>query len=168
MAGTPLIRSREAQLESTPLRRGGRFQAQSLERASARTALPPGSCSPRSFASRQPWRRESRWIDSSIRGQPGNRLAWRWYSSRSRSFWRRRSFATASILVALFALGAAWHHYRYTDTEPDDLALNLTETGRQSWVRGIVRDALGVQQVTGDSASEATTHRESQPALYST
>ena len=82
---------------------------------------------------------------------------------------RRRSLGTALILASLVPIGGAWHHYRYSDIEPDDLALEFTEAGRPAWVRGVVREALGVRQrFAGHSASAATPYRESRPASCST
>jgi competence protein ComEC len=53
------------------------------------------------------------------------------------------------LLFALFAVGGAWHHYRWSDLAPDDLAWSMTETPRPAWVRGVVREALGRRQSEG-------------------
>jgi competence protein ComEC len=62
---------------------------------------------------------------------------------------RRKSLATVIVLASLVPFGGAWHHYRYTDMEPDDLARGATEEGRPAWVRGVVRDALGIRMSQG-------------------
>ena len=51
-----------------------------------------------------------------------------------------------AVLAAFWALGGGWHHYRWSDRGPDDLGGSVTETPRPAWVRGVVREALGVRQ----------------------
>ncbi len=58
---------------------------------------------------------------------------------------RRPLLCGGLVLAATAAMGAAWHHSRYSDMDPDDLALCVSETGHPAWVRGVVRDALGVR-----------------------
>ena len=58
---------------------------------------------------------------------------------------RRGLISAAVALMAVIGVGGAWHHYRYTDMNPDDLALSVTETGAPAWVRGVVRQALGLR-----------------------
>jgi competence protein ComEC len=75
---------------------------------------------------------------------------------------RRRSLVTAIVLASLVPIGGAWHHYRYTDVEPDNLAQGITADGRPAWVRGVVREALGVRRSQGfgfgsDDSSRAST-----------
>ncbi len=55
----------------------------------------------------------------------------------------------ALVLAAIAAMSGGWHHYRYSDMDADDLALRLTETGQPVWVRGVVRDALGIRTSEG-------------------
>ncbi len=62
---------------------------------------------------------------------------------------RRLSISVALVLAAIAGAGGAWHHSRYSDLAPDDLALRLTETPRPVWVRGVVRDAQGVRASEG-------------------
>ena len=62
---------------------------------------------------------------------------------------RRRMICIVFVLVATAALGGAWHHYRYSEIDPDDLALRFTEAGHPAWVRGVVREALGVRTSDG-------------------
>jgi competence protein ComEC len=63
---------------------------------------------------------------------------------------RRMITGAAMLLAAAFALAGGWHHYRWFDVAPDDLARRVGETPRPAWVRGVVRDALGSRhQATG-------------------
>jgi competence protein ComEC len=62
---------------------------------------------------------------------------------------RRSAICAALVLAAIAALSGAWHHYRYSDMDPGDLALRLTETPHPAWVRGLVRDALGIRTSEG-------------------
>ena len=67
---------------------------------------------------------------------------------------RLRLIRAAMVLAAFVPLGGAWHHFRYTDIEPDDLALGVTEPGRPVWVRGVVREARAFARAEAwDSAS---------------
>jgi competence protein ComEC len=56
---------------------------------------------------------------------------------------RRSAFARAALFAAFVALGGGWHHYRWTDLAPDDLAQGATETPQPAWLRGVVRESLG-------------------------
>jgi competence protein ComEC len=42
------------------------------------------------------------------------------------------------LAMALLALGAAWHHHRWSDLPPDDLALRRWDGPTPAWVRGTV------------------------------
>jgi competence protein ComEC len=53
------------------------------------------------------------------------------------------------LLFVLFALGGGWDHYRWSDLQPDDLAWSTTETPRPAWVRGVIREALGLRRNEG-------------------
>ncbi len=68
-------------------------------------------------------------------------------------FLRRPMIGAVAALAAFVALGGGWHHYRYSDIAPDDLSLHVTETGRPVWVRGVVREALGLRSSAGFGAS---------------
>lgn len=57
---------------------------------------------------------------------------------------RRRGWAgNGLILVALMALGASWHHDRWSVLDDDDLARGATEIPAPVWVRGMITDVLG-------------------------
>jgi competence protein ComEC len=64
----------------------------------------------------------------------------------------RKLVFTAALLVALTSVGGAWHHYRWSDLAPDDLAWSVTETAIPAWVRGHVRETLGVRSSDGFGA----------------
>ncbi len=51
-----------------------------------------------------------------------------------------------AVVTAFWALGGGWHHYRWSDRGPDDVSGSVTETPQPAWVRGVVREALGVRQ----------------------
>jgi len=65
---------------------------------------------------------------------------------------RRLLFAPA-LLVALTAMGGGWHHYRWSDMTHDDLAWTVTETPSPAWVRGEVRETLGLRTTEGFGAA---------------
>jgi competence protein ComEC len=58
---------------------------------------------------------------------------------------RWRHINNAAVLVALAAVGAGWHHFRWSDVSADDLARRVSETPQPAWVRGIVRETLGAR-----------------------
>jgi competence protein ComEC len=67
---------------------------------------------------------------------------------------RFRLATTAVALTAFVGVGGAWHHSRYSDMDPDDLALRVTQTGSPAWIRGVVREALGLRLSNGFGASD--------------
>jgi competence protein ComEC len=73
---------------------------------------------------------------------------------------RRFLLFAPSLLIAVFALGGGWHHYRWFDVAPDDLALGVGETPRPAWVRGVVRESLGSRhQARGYGFEQRDTER---------
>ena len=50
-----------------------------------------------------------------------------------------------AVVAAFCALGGGWHHGRWSDRGPDDLGGSVGETPRPAWVRGLVREVLGVR-----------------------
>ena len=62
---------------------------------------------------------------------------------------RRPLLCGGLVLAATAAVGGGWHHSRYSDMDPDDLAQSVAEAGHPAWVRGVVRDALGVRTSEG-------------------
>ncbi|MEW4568873.1 ComEC/Rec2 family competence protein [Tautonia sp. JC769] len=50
----------------------------------------------------------------------------------------RKRLCYPALLLAIAALGGAWHHWRWSDLAADDLARVVTEEPRPGWVRGIV------------------------------
>ncbi len=59
---------------------------------------------------------------------------------------RRAIASSLAVMIAFFAIGGGWHHYRWTDRDRDDLSWSITETPRSAWVRGVVRETLGVRR----------------------
>jgi competence protein ComEC len=62
---------------------------------------------------------------------------------------RRGLIAKLALFGAFLAIGAGWHHYRWSVLDPDDLAWGLTESPKAVWARGVVRDALGLRRSDG-------------------
>ena len=54
-----------------------------------------------------------------------------------------------AMLAACSAIGAGWHHHRWSDLAADDLAWSVTETPRPAWVRGVVSEARGLRHQRG-------------------
>jgi competence protein ComEC len=62
---------------------------------------------------------------------------------------RRALISSLAVMAAVCAIGGAWHHFRWSDMAPDDLAWSITETPRPAWVRGVVRENLGLRRSQG-------------------
>jgi competence protein ComEC len=58
---------------------------------------------------------------------------------------RRTAVFSLAVLAAFSALGAGWHHSRWSDLAANDLAWTMTETPRPAWVRGVVSEARGLR-----------------------
>jgi competence protein ComEC len=56
---------------------------------------------------------------------------------------RWRWIGTIALLGAWGALAGAWHHYRWSDLDTDDLTREVSETPRPAWVRGELDEVLG-------------------------
>jgi competence protein ComEC len=56
----------------------------------------------------------------------------------------RELVGNVAVVVAFAAIAGGWHHLRWSDRAPDDLAAALDEVPRPVCVRGVVREALGV------------------------
>jgi competence protein ComEC len=62
---------------------------------------------------------------------------------------RRALISSMAVMVASCAIGGGWHHFRWSDMAPDDLGRSTTETPHPAWVRGIVREDLGLRKTRG-------------------
>ncbi len=67
---------------------------------------------------------------------------------------RRQRPGTFSLLVLFFVLGAGWHHHRRGDLVLGDLAWSMTDAPRPVWIRGVIREALGLRQSGPESAGD--------------
>lgn len=59
--------------------------------------------------------------------------------------------STLCLLVAMTAAGGGWHHHRWFDLDPDDLARGVDETSRPAWIRGIIEEVYGQREREGRS-----------------
>jgi competence protein ComEC len=57
---------------------------------------------------------------------------------------RRPRAGMAALLAMAGALGGGWHHARWSDLDGADLARCVSEQPRPAWVRGVLREVLGV------------------------
>jgi len=62
---------------------------------------------------------------------------------------RRGLISSLALVGAFLAIGAGWHHYRWSELDPDDLAWGVTENPKPVWARGVVREALGLRHSAG-------------------
>ncbi|HLG68081.1 MAG TPA: hypothetical protein VKV36_09465, partial [Acidimicrobiales bacterium] len=62
----------------------------------------------------------------------------------------REIVGNLAVVAAFAALGGGWHHFRWSDRAPDDLGRSVGATPRPAWVRGTVREALGVRPEVPD------------------
>ncbi len=67
---------------------------------------------------------------------------------------RRPVVSHAAILLAVTALGGGWHHYRWDDLDPLDLARSLSSEPSPAWVRGVIIEALGLRESSGFGRGE--------------
>jgi competence protein ComEC len=51
---------------------------------------------------------------------------------------RFRALGITALLLSWLALGGGWHHHRWSDLGPDDLARSVSEEPRLAWLRGVV------------------------------
>ena len=58
--------------------------------------------------------------------------------------WRRPYVPIPAVLIVVMALGGGWHHACWSDLAPDDLARSVSEQPRPAWMRGVLRDVLGI------------------------
>src|SRR5262245_9623984 len=64
-------------------------------------------------------------------------------------FLYRAGASSPAVFAAIVAIGGAWHHYRWNDYPADDLSWSVTETPRPAWVRGSIREMLGLRGSEG-------------------
>lgn len=62
----------------------------------------------------------------------------------------REVTADLAVLVAFLGVGGGWHHAWWSDRTSDDLSLSTSDTPRPAWLRGVVREVLGMQHVQTD------------------
>jgi competence protein ComEC len=69
---------------------------------------------------------------------------------------RRRWLGAVVIVVAWGALAGGWHHYRWSDLAPDDLARVVGESPAPAWLRGVLIDTPGYRPGSGPDDAGVT------------
>ena len=102
------------------------------------------------------WRRWSRWPLALAAGIVADRYGGPWGTAGwgtiallasaglGAGLWRRPYAPIPAVLVVVVALGGGWHHACWSDLAADDLARSVSEQPRPAWVRGVLRDVLGI------------------------
>ena len=62
---------------------------------------------------------------------------------------RRVVVSSSAVMLAACAIGGGWHHSQWSDMVSEDLAWSATETPSPAWVRGVVRESLGIRKTEG-------------------
>jgi competence protein ComEC len=70
-----------------------------------------------------------------------------------------------AVVAAFWALAGGWHHCRWSDRGPDDPGRSVGETPRPAWVRGLVREVLGVRPDFSDRYGAAPGSGTARPEL---
>jgi competence protein ComEC len=95
--------------------------------------------------------------------QPGGTQTWLTLAAVSGMIavlaFRRPMLSSLAALLAFAGLAGGWHHNRWWDLAPNDLARSVTETPQPAWIRGVVREALGVRQNAGFGFGAGETER---------
>lgn len=66
----------------------------------------------------------------------------------------RSALSHGAILLSIGALGAGWHHYRWDDLDPLDLARSVSSEPSPAWLRGVIAESLGVRESNGFGRGE--------------
>jgi competence protein ComEC len=71
---------------------------------------------------------------------------------------RRTTLGVVATLLALGAIGAGWHHRRWSDLPADDLARVIDEAPRPAWLKGVVAEVptFRAGERPGDSGTSRT------------
>jgi len=72
---------------------------------------------------------------------------------------RHALICSSAILAAIVAIGGGWHHFRWADLAADDLARSITEIPQPAWVRGVVRESLGLRKSDGFGSRTSETEK---------
>jgi competence protein ComEC len=62
---------------------------------------------------------------------------------------RQPAICCTALFAAFAAIGGGWHHFRWADLAADDLSRSLSAAPQPAWVRGVVRDCLGLRTSAG-------------------
>jgi competence protein ComEC len=65
-----------------------------------------------------------------------------------------------ALLAGIAAIGAGWHHHRWSDMAADDLAWSVAETPRPTWARGVVTEARGLRRQRDGFGFGASDHEK--------
>jgi competence protein ComEC len=86
------------------------------------------------------------------------------YSAIAALTFRRDLVSSLTLLAAFWAIGGGWHHDWWWDRDRDDLSGSITESPRSAWVRGVIRDALGVRRSDRNPYGSGVVSEASDPA----
>src|SRR5262249_48794675 len=92
---------------------------------------------------------------------PWGTVGWAWVTLAGMAvvLWQRfrcTPWVYAGLLAAAAGLGGGWHHERWSNLAPNDLALGVSEAAQPAWVRGVLRDVPGVRPGDGPVSSATT------------
>jgi competence protein ComEC len=61
----------------------------------------------------------------------------------------RKLVSSLALLAGILAMGGAWHHFRWNDYPADDLGWSASESPKPVWIRGFIRELMGVRASEG-------------------
>lgn len=64
--------------------------------------------------------------------------------------------AYAAILTAWLAVGGGWHHARWSDLAPEDVARRVSETPQPAWLRGVLLEVPAFRPGSGRNEAGST------------
>jgi competence protein ComEC len=62
---------------------------------------------------------------------------------------RRTTLSRLSLLLAVAALAAGWHHFWWNDLDTADLSTSASDRPAPTWVRGVITELIGLRRSDG-------------------